>query len=81
MALCVLLCGVLTRPGGVVVGWVLQVGPGGLAAAVVPLMFFLGVVFAGLWWAAVHYGREIDVIKARRAQLAGQAPAAGPSGD
>ena len=25
-----------------------------------PTMFFLGAVFAGLWWASVHYGRKID---------------------
>jgi hypothetical protein len=28
-------------------------------------MFFLGVVFAALWWASVHYGRKIDEAKAR----------------
>ena len=66
MALCVLLCGAVTRPGGVAVGWVLQIG---LIASgfVIPTMFALGLVFAGLWWAAVHYGRRIDAIKAERA--------------
>lgn len=77
MALCVLLCGVITRPGGVAVGWVLQVA---LIASgfVVPTMYFLGAVFAGLWWAAVHFGRKIDAVKAARADAsAGEAsPAA-----
>ncbi|MEZ0096086.1 DUF4233 domain-containing protein [Streptacidiphilus sp. EB129] len=69
MALCVLLCGVLGRPGAVAVGWVLQLG---LIAsgAVVGMMYGLGVIFALLWWASVHYGRKIDTIKATRAQSA-----------
>ena len=73
MALCVLLCAVVTRPGAVPVGWVLQVG---LVAsgAVVPMMYFLGAAFAGLWWAAVHFGRKVDAFK--RQHAAGSVPAA-----
>ncbi|KOX53401.1 membrane protein [Streptomyces sp. NRRL F-7442] len=69
MFLCVALCGVITRPGGVVLGWVLQVA---LIASglVVPTMYFLGAVFAALWWASVHYGRKIDEAKARFAAQA-----------
>ncbi|MEV6976788.1 DUF4233 domain-containing protein [Kitasatospora sp. NPDC093806] len=69
MALCVLLCGMVTRPGAVAVGWALQLG---LIASgfVVPTMFGLGAVFAGLWWCSVHYGRKIDEIKAARAAAA-----------
>ena len=33
-------------------------------------MFFLGVIFAALWWASIHYGRKIDEAKARWAALA-----------
>ncbi|MFG3494123.1 DUF4233 domain-containing protein [Streptomyces sp. NPDC047928] len=64
MLLTVLLCGVITRPGGVQLGWVLQVA---LIASgfIVPIMFFLGAVFAGLWWASVHFGRKIDEAKAQ----------------
>ncbi|MEW2492287.1 DUF4233 domain-containing protein [Streptomyces nodosus] len=64
MALSVLLCGLITRPGGVALGWVFQIV---LIASgfVVPSMFFLGVAFAALWWASVHYGRKIDEAKAR----------------
>ncbi|MGW4893954.1 DUF4233 domain-containing protein [Kitasatospora sp. NPDC004240] len=72
MTLCVLLCGFITRPGAVAVGWALQVG---LIASgfVLPTMFGLGVVFAGLWWCSVHYGRKVDEMKAARAaaQVAG----------
>ncbi|MFD8698788.1 DUF4233 domain-containing protein [Kitasatospora purpeofusca] len=69
MVLCVLLCGMITRPGAVAVGWALQFG---LIASgfVVPTMFVLGVIFAGLWWCSVHYGRRIDEIKAARTAAA-----------
>ncbi|MFJ3665146.1 DUF4233 domain-containing protein [Streptomyces sp. NPDC090106] len=83
MVLCLLLCGVVTRPGGIAFGWVLQIG---LIASgfFVPTMFFLGVLFAALWWASVHYGRKIDEAKARfAAQEAaedGSAPRPAPPG-
>ncbi|MET8554902.1 DUF4233 domain-containing protein [Streptomyces sp. NPDC004959] len=64
MLLCVLLCGVVTRPVGVALGWVLQVALF-LSGIVVPMMFILGAAFGGLWWASVHYGRKIDEAKAR----------------
>lgn len=76
MLLSVLLCGMITRPGGIQLGWALQIA---LVASgfVVPMMFILGLVFGGLWWASVHYGRKIDEAKARwAAQEAAQAPAA-----
>ncbi|MGW0993649.1 DUF4233 domain-containing protein [Streptomyces sp. NPDC002520] len=64
MALCVLLCGMVTRPGGVALGWALQLAL--IASGVfVPMMYILGVVFAALWWASVHYGRKVDEAKAR----------------
>ncbi|OEU87386.1 hypothetical protein DB35_28670 [Streptomyces abyssalis] len=68
MALCLLLCGVLTRRGGVQLGWALQVA---LIASgsVVPAMYFLGACFAGLWWASVHFGRKVDEAKAERGRL------------
>jgi len=64
MLLSVLLCGMLGRPGGVQLGWALQIA---LVASgfFVPMMFVLGVVFGALWWASVHYGRRIDEAKAR----------------
>ncbi|MFJ6773885.1 DUF4233 domain-containing protein [Kitasatospora sp. NPDC091257] len=66
MALCVLLCGMIDRPGAVQIGWALQIGliAGGF---ILPTMFGLGVVFAGLWWCSVHYGRKVDEFKAARA--------------
>ncbi|MFE1285238.1 DUF4233 domain-containing protein [Streptomyces sp. NPDC058751] len=80
MALSVLLCGVITRPGGVQLGWVLQVLliAGGF---VVPSMFVLGAAFAALWWASVHYGRKIDEAKARFAAQAQPPAQAEPGGN
>ncbi|WP_406267891.1 DUF4233 domain-containing protein [Streptomyces sp. NBC_00191] len=73
MLLSVLLCGMIGRPGGVQLGWALQIA---LIASgfVVPTMFFLGAIFAGLWWASVHYGRKIDETKARWAAQAPSEP-------
>lgn len=79
MLLSVLLCGMVTRPGGVVLGWALQIA---LVAAgfFVPMMFVLGVLFGALWWASVHYGRKIDEAKARfAAQADSPSPSPSPS--
>ncbi|MFI2258747.1 DUF4233 domain-containing protein [Streptomyces tubercidicus] len=80
MLLSLLLCGMLTRPGGVQLGWALQAA---LIASgfVVPTMFFLGAVFAALWWASVHFGRKIDAAKARWSEQseAADAPAGEPA--
>ncbi|MFF7729824.1 DUF4233 domain-containing protein [Streptomyces sp. NPDC008001] len=72
MAVSVLLCGMLGRPGGVQLGWLLQIGLV-LSGFVVPMMFILGVIFGGLWWASVHFGRKIDEAKARFAAEAADA--------
>ncbi|WP_059013372.1 DUF4233 domain-containing protein [Streptomyces specialis] len=67
MALCVLLCGMAGRRGFVQLGWALQIAliAGGL---VLPALFLLGAAFAALWWASVHYGRQVDAIKAAHAR-------------
>jgi hypothetical protein len=78
MALSILLCGVITRPGGLQLGWALQIA---LIASgfFVPSMVILGLIFGALWWASIHYGREIDAAKARFAARA-QDPAQGQPG-
>jgi hypothetical protein len=81
MLLSVLLCGVITRPGGIQLGWGLQILLV-LSGFFVPAMFVLGVIFGALWWASVHYGRRIDEAKARwaaqaEAQGSTQTPAQG----
>jgi hypothetical protein len=69
MFLSLVLCGLVTRPGGIAMGWALQIA---LIASgfVISSMFFLGAVFAALWWASVHFGRKIDEAKARFAAQA-----------
>jgi hypothetical protein len=69
MLVSLLLCGMITRPGGIQLGWALQIA---LIASgfVVPTMFFLGALFAGLWWASVHFGRKVDEAKAKWAAQA-----------
>lgn len=75
MFLCLALCGVITRPGGVALGWALQIAL--IASGVfVPLMFFMGALFALLWWASVHFGRKVDEAKARFAAAADRPDAA-----
>ncbi len=71
MLLSLLLCGMITRPGGVQLGWALQIA---LIAAgfAVPVMFFLGVAFAALWWCSVHFGRKVDEAKAAYAARSAQ---------
>ncbi|MGV1003696.1 MAG: DUF4233 domain-containing protein [Candidatus Nanopelagicales bacterium] len=54
---CALLPGAARRPWYLSVGWALQLML--LASAVlVPMMGLLGAIFAGLWWAAIHYGNK-----------------------
>ncbi|MFD4522579.1 DUF4233 domain-containing protein [Streptomyces sp. NPDC058470] len=79
MALSILLCGVITRPGGLQLGWALQIA---LIASgfFVPSMFILGLLFAALWWASIHYGRKIDEAKARFAAQAQDPAQAQPGG-
>ena len=63
--LCVLAAGMLRRPVGYWLGWAVQ----GLSIAlgfVVPMMFFVGVLFASLWAGAYYLGAQIDRERAER---------------
>ena len=57
--------GLIRKKSGVYVGWFLQLC---LIAygLVVPAMYFLGLLFAFLWWCGIHFGRKGDAIKAER---------------
>ena len=54
--------GLLRSQVGYVLGWVVQVGAVGLGF-VVPVMFVLGLAFAGFWVAAIVLGRRIEAAK------------------
>jgi hypothetical protein len=54
--------GLLRNQVGYALGWVVQVGAVGLGF-VVPVMFVLGLGFAGAWVAAIVLGRRIEEAK------------------
>lgn len=60
---CVVVAGLLGRRGGYHLGSALQVLVVA-AGVVVPVMFFLGAVFAGLWFLALHLGRRVERLRA-----------------
>jgi hypothetical protein len=66
--LCVVAAGMLGRPGGYALGWLVQAVSIALGF-VVTAMFFLGVVFAGLWATAYFLGIRIDRERAERVVL------------
>ena len=56
---CLLVAGLLRRRWGYAAGWVLQAAA--TASGIwVPAMFFLGVLFAMIWWAALSQGARIE---------------------
>jgi hypothetical protein len=56
---CVVTAGLLRHPAGYVVGSVLQVAV--IATGFwVPVMWFLGAVFAALWFASLRIGRQLE---------------------
>jgi len=65
---CLVTAGILRKPWAYLVGWALQVASVALGF-VVPMMFFLGVVFAALWAGAYFLGRRIDLEKGERLLL------------
>ncbi len=65
---CIVTSGLLSRQWAYLLGWAIQVASVGLGF-VIPMMFFLGVLFTALWAAAYFLGRKIDVEKAERAVI------------
>ena len=63
MVLCILLCGALRSEWGYRIGWLLQIG---LIASglVIGTMYFIGIVFALIWYYALKAGTRIDREKA-----------------
>ena len=58
-AVCLVIAGLLRAEWGYALGWLVQVAAIGLGF-VVPLMFFLGSLFALLWGIAYFLGRKIE---------------------
>ncbi len=67
---CLLTAGLLRRPWGYGFGWVVQAAV--IASGVlVPVMFFLGALFAVLWFFALQQGARIERERAEYAARAG----------
>lgn len=60
--LAIVAAGLLRNQVGYALGWMVQVGAVGLGF-VVPVMFVLGLAFAGFWVMAIVLGRRIDEAK------------------
>ena len=69
--LCVLTAGALRRPQAYLMGHAIQVGAIALGF-LIPIMFFVGAMFAALWLTAYFLGRRIESDKARWALEAGE---------
>jgi Protein of unknown function (DUF4233) len=57
--LCILDAGLLRRPWGVTLGWVLQIATFA-CAFVVPMMLLVGLLFGALWVTVLVQGRRMD---------------------
>jgi hypothetical protein len=67
--LCLLTAGALRRPQAYLVGHAIQLGAIGLGF-LITAMFFVGAMFAALWFGAFFLGKRIEEDKARWAREA-----------
>ena len=63
MVLLVVAIGFVTRPGGIAVGWVLQVLVLATSVVVGWSMLIVGAIFVVLWFLAVRNGRRVDAFR------------------
>jgi len=69
--LCILVAGSLRRPQAYLLGHAIQVAAICMGF-LVPIMFFVGLMFASLWFGAFFLGRKIEDDKARWAREAAE---------
>ena len=69
-ALCVVAAGLMRRPWGVTLGWVVQALTL-LSALVVPMMLVVGLFFLALWVTCLVKGAQVDAEMARREAASG----------
>lgn len=77
--LCVLVAGSLRRPKAYLVGHAIQLAAIAMGF-LVTIMFFVGLMFAALWFGAFFLGKKIEQDKARWAREAAQGQGQGPTG-
>ena len=65
MVLLVLSAGMLGRPWGLTLGWVMQALVLATSIVVGWSMLVVGLVFVVLWYLAVHNGRRVDALRAQ----------------
>lgn len=75
--LCILAAGMMRRPYGVTLGWLIQVATF-LMAIVLPAMVIVGLIFLALWVGCLVQGRKVDELDARRAAEAASGAEAQP---
>ncbi len=63
--LCILVSGLLRRPGGVWLGWGVQALTLG-SAVVLPAMVIVAAVFGALWWLCLSQGHKMDQLTQER---------------
>lgn len=64
--LCLLAAGMMRRPWGLTLGWLIQALTL-LSAFVVPMMLIVGLIFLALWVTCLLQGMKVDRLDARRA--------------
>jgi hypothetical protein len=69
--LCILDAGLLRRPWGVTLGWLLQLATLAMAL-VVPAMVVVGLLFLALWLVALVQGRRMDALTAAFVERTGR---------
>lgn len=79
-ALCIVAAGLMRRPWGVTLGWVVQ-GLTLLSALVVPLMLVVGIFFLTMWVTCLIQGARIDAEVLEREAAAAEAERAHGSAD
>ena len=65
---CVVVAGMLRRPGGMTLGWMIQIASVAMGF-LVPTMFAIGLIFLALWAGAYFLGARIDRERAERSAL------------
>lgn len=63
--LCLVVAGLMRRPWGVTLGWVMQAATFA-AALVVPMMLAVGLIFLAIWVLCMVQGDRVDRLQAER---------------
>ncbi len=66
---CIVAAGLMRRPWGVTLGWVVQLLTL-VSAVILPMMLVVGLIFVALWVTCLVIGTRIDIEQAARAEQA-----------